>query len=394
MKVAVLGANGFIGSRVVELLHLSGFAEVIPVVRQFRSLSLSARFALPYRIADATDAGAVQKALFGCDYVIDCTLAQLTDIARAAQAVYEGANQAGVRRIVYLSSASVHGQAPRQGTDETTPLNAIQPLAYNRAKVKAERRLKYVRASGLTEVVVLRPGIVFGPRSRWIVDLADQLLRGDAYLIGNGHGICNCIYVDNLIEAIKLALHSPGIDGQAFLLGEREKVTWLDFYNRIANALGIDVASIYHLDVPSRSSFSPLITLGRAGSLDAMQLFEHFRASVPVQAVLPFVSSSLKRAFKAAISELSAEKAKGDTSWSLPYKKPPMVSKEMSMLQQCSYKLPIEKARRLLGYDATIPFDEGCRRSIGWLKFAGYPVLDECNTNLLSNSCSAPVNTQ
>jgi len=46
----------------------------------------------------------------------------------------------------------------------------------------------------------------------------------------------------------------------------------------------------------------------------------------------------------------------------------------MALLQRCRWKLPSTKAARVLGYRPSVAFDEACRRSIGWLEFAGYPV--------------------
>lgn len=97
---------------------------------------------------------------------------------------------------------------------------------------------------------MLRPGIVFGPRSMWVTRVADELLSGTAYLVNEGNGICNSIYVDNLIHAIRLAMTATNVDGQAFLVGDREQVTWSDFYRPIAEALGIDFAQISHVASP------------------------------------------------------------------------------------------------------------------------------------------------
>jgi len=64
-RVAVLGAGGFIGSRVVESFHLQGFAEFRPIVRRISGLARSRRFNLDPRIADACDAQALRAALAG-----------------------------------------------------------------------------------------------------------------------------------------------------------------------------------------------------------------------------------------------------------------------------------------------------------------------------------------
>jgi nucleoside-diphosphate-sugar epimerase len=44
------------------------------------------------------------------------------------------------------------------------------------------------------------------------------------------------------------------------------------------------------------------------------------------------------------------------------------------LLQSCRVRLPIAKAERLLGFDPPVSFAEGCRRSVEWLRDAGYGV--------------------
>jgi nucleoside-diphosphate-sugar epimerase len=158
VKIAVLGASGFIGSRVVEALHLSQRAEVRPVVRRYAGLARAARFDLDFRVAPATDFAALSTAFAGCDVVIHAIAGDPSVILGTLEAPYRAAQAAGVRRIVYLSSASVHGQSPAPGTDESTPLNDRQPLAYNNAKVQAERKLLQLRRTGKAAA---------GPNCRW-----------------------------------------------------------------------------------------------------------------------------------------------------------------------------------------------------------------------------------
>src|SRR3546814_8202154 len=95
------------------------------------------------------------------------------------------------------------------------PLPRRHDLPYNRAKADAERMLIALRRRHGVELVLLRPGIVYGPRSQWIAGFADQLLDGTAYLVDGAQGICNAIYVDNLVHAVTLAITGTRCDGEA-----------------------------------------------------------------------------------------------------------------------------------------------------------------------------------
>ncbi|OWK21914.1 hypothetical protein AJ88_12900 [Mesorhizobium amorphae CCBAU 01583] len=116
--VAVLGANGFIGCRTVELLQLSGWANVRPIVRRPDTLASLSRFAIDAMVADARDLQALTAAFAGCQYVVHAVAGDARTIVDAIEPVYRAAAAAGVLRLIYLSSASVHGQSPPPGTDE------------------------------------------------------------------------------------------------------------------------------------------------------------------------------------------------------------------------------------------------------------------------------------
>ena len=350
MRIAVLGANGFIGSRLVELLHLSGAAEPRPIVRTAARLAGAARFALDGRVADGFDEPALAEAMAGCEAVVHAISGDRRTIVETAANAYRAAQAAGLRRMIYLSSAAVHGQAPAPGTDETSPLNRRQPIAYNRSKIEAETALRRLRKAGKVELVILRPGIVFGPRSCWTGGLADETLTGTACLVDGGAGICNALYVDNLVHAIKLAASRSSIDGEAFLLGQEETVTWRDLYRPVVEALGRPIEEIpsvgYRPEPPWR------------------------RAARNAAARLPYPARAGLHAARHALAPPPAATARWRQS-----RPAPVATLEKALLHRCRVKLPWTKARAKLGYEPVVGYDEGCRRAIAWLDFAGYPVV-------------------
>lgn len=365
LKVAILGANGFIGSRAVEFFHLNGLAEVRPVVRSMHSLARLSRFDLDSRVADAFDQSDLRMAFKGCDVIINAIAGDRKTIVESITPVYRAAEAAGVRRIVYLSSASVHGQSPDPGTNEKSPLNDQQPLPYNNSKVHAEKQLKMLREKGSVEIVILRPGIVFGPRSFWVSSFASQVLKSEAYMVNDGKGICNSIYIDNLIQAIYLACTTKDIDGEAFIIGDDENITWQEFYQPIANALGLDMKTVHNV------SYMPPV-ISRKEKIKALL------EKPPYRTALSIVPAKLLHAAKATISIMISKPPDYPSPWAINISKEktlPTASLEMTLLYQCQYKLPDTKAREVLGYRPIVPFTEACRRTIGWLAFAGYPVL-------------------
>jgi nucleoside-diphosphate-sugar epimerase len=364
VRIAIIGANGFIGSRAVEMLHLGAAAEVRPVVRTAHGAARLFRFDLDCRIANACHEVSLRTALEGCDAVVHAVAGTPDVVLESIAPVYRAAEHAGVRRLVYLSSASVHGQAPAPGTDESGPLSDRQPIAYNNAKVRAERQLLRLRENGAVEVVILRPGIVTGPRSGWISQFASNLLAGTAYWLNDGKGICNSIYVDNLVHAIQLALTTPAADGHAFIVGDEETVTWADLYRPVVAALGFDVT-----DLPSAT----VIKQGRSQreALDAL------KSRAVVRSTLALIPKRLRRALRAVLSAPPQAVASPWTHDACGATQTHTIAAtlEMALLYGCAAKLPDTKARRILGYRPIVTFAEGCRRTLGWLEFAGYPLV-------------------
>lgn len=359
LKLAILGAGGFVGSRAVELFHLTQAFDVRPVVNRPGAMARAARFRLDWRLADVLDRAALAASFRGCDLVLHLATGDPRVITGGVRPVYEAASSAGIKRIVYMSSASVHGQAPDPGTDEDAPLHRRHPHAYNNAKVDAELQWKRLRRNGGPEIVVLRPSIVFGPRSRWVASFAEDLLGGRAYLVDGGRGICNTIYVDNLLHAIRLALTAPGIHGETFLVGDGERTTWHQFYEPIARALGVDPATIPIVD--RLPDFRPRLR-DRVRAL---------KSTGPVQFGLRCTPPGLKRSVKAAIAGWRGANTAPAAAAAASAPQPTL---EMALLHRCQWQLSSAKAAGAFGYEPVVSVADGLRRSIAWLEFAGYPV--------------------
>jgi 2-alkyl-3-oxoalkanoate reductase len=356
MKVAVIGANGFIGTRLVECFHLGGGPEVAAIVRRPSSLALPARFALDMRVADALDADALARGLAGCQAIVHAALGDTDQIRRMPGVLCKAADMAGIRRVIYMSSASVHGQNAPRGSDEGTPLHTGHALEYNNAKVDAERSfMKECRKRGL-QGFALRPSVVFGPRSHWLSSLAEDLRSGRAWLLNGGTGICNSIYVDNLVAAVRACLAAGDGAGGAYHVGDAEVVTWRDFYKALAIEIGASLDAVRDIEhVPD----FPTTWSERAGRI---------KANAAVQLALPLVPYSVKRNAKKILSALMAP-PKPD-SWAIPKEPGPHVTREMADLQACEWKFSSTRAQAELGYVRAVSFAEGMRRTAAWWRFA------------------------
>jgi nucleoside-diphosphate-sugar epimerase len=352
-RIAILGAGGFIGNRALELFHRGAKHEVVPVVHRASALALAKRFDLEGRIADGCDEHGLAAAFRGCGTVLAAVAGSPATITGMVCPLIRAARAAKVRRIIYLSSQMVHGQAPAPGTTEESPVPRRHALKYNQAKARAEQTIARLAAAADVELVTLRPGIVYGPRSRWTGKLADELLTGQAFLVRDTSAVCNAIYVDNLVHAMELAIDAPTPPGQPLFVNDAEALSWKDLVEPLADALGIDREMI------------PRPTLEVA--LDARSSWAKRRLEPLARSAMRALPVRSRRVLRAALNAAVERRT--------PVAPPrPRYDREMALLQSCTVRLSDEKARSVLGYRPRVDHAEGMRRSIAWLRFAGYPV--------------------
>jgi nucleoside-diphosphate-sugar epimerase len=230
-SVLVLGANGFVGRRVVQrLLTTPGFTP-IAAARKASAAGVETR------ICDATDPASVAAAIAGCRYAVNCVAGDPATMLAATRNLCAAASGAGVRRVVHLSSMAVYGAATGL-VDEAHPLDGGSGW-YGQAKVACEAMMAdFTKAGG--EAVILRPGCIHGPHSdQWTVRIGHMLQQhriGD--LGAAGDGICNLVYIDDVAAAVLAALERPGVAGEAFNLGDPDPGTWNAYFVNFGRAIG------------------------------------------------------------------------------------------------------------------------------------------------------------
>lgn len=227
MKVLVTGAGGFIGSRVVHRLASADGIEVVAGRRDGRPDPVATTVR-----ADVTDPGSMRDALAGVDAVVHCAYGDATVTVEGTRTVLAAAADAGVARVVHLSSIAVYGSATGEVT-ENRPYDR-QASGYGAWKIAAEEA---VLAASVPSVC-LRPTIVYGPGSELWVDKPLRRLRSGRWgTFGPlGEGTCNPVHVDDVAAAVEAGLRT-GATG-AFNVNGTETLTWNDWFRRLAAADG------------------------------------------------------------------------------------------------------------------------------------------------------------
>lgn len=222
-KVLVTGADGFIGSHLVERLQAEGSnVRAFVFYNSFNSwgwLDSLAREQLD-RIeivcGDVRDAGCVEAAVRGCDVVLHLAALIAIPFSYLAPEAYVDTNikgtlnvlqavrKANIARLVVTSTSEVYGTAQYVPIDEKHPLQGQSP--YSATKIGADRLAEAFHRSFGTPLITARPFNTYGPRqsARAVIPtIITQLLSGVPEIrLGNLHPTRDLVFVKDTVEAV------------------------------------------------------------------------------------------------------------------------------------------------------------------------------------------------
>ncbi len=244
--ILITGGAGMIGSATVDLLlrdHPRTRIVILDDLSRGTTANIESALKHPrvrFVLGDISDAATVASACRNVDAVIHLAAQRITacaaDPRRAMEVMCDGsfnvvdaARQAGVRKIVAASSASIYGLADVFPTPEDHhPYN--NQTWYGASKVMLEGLLRSYHAMYGLPYVALRYFNVYGPRMdthgkytevlvRWI----DRIAQGQPPLIlGDGHQTMDFVYIDDVAKANVLALQSDCDDDVINVASGRE----------------------------------------------------------------------------------------------------------------------------------------------------------------------------
>lgn len=209
----VTGATGLVGGAVAA----RAAAESIPVraiVRATSDTSYLDSLGVACVVADFGSVDSLRRAADGATHIVHAA-AKVGDWGDPRD--YIDANVGGtqrlvdavpksLRRFVHISSLGVYPARDHHGTDETAAVADGGIDGYTRSKIEAEQVVREAAAAGLP-AVLLRPGFVYGPRDQTVIPrIIERVRDGKFAYLGSGDQLLNNVYVENLADAIFLAL--------------------------------------------------------------------------------------------------------------------------------------------------------------------------------------------
>ncbi len=269
--------------------------------------------------ADLTEVASLERAVEGIDTVLHAAgiihVKHIRDYyavnTEGARRLAAAAARAGAKRFVFISTNAAGGRSsrrdrPARETDSDNPLSH-----YGRSKLLAEKWL--FEAPDTMQPVVLRPCMFYGPPVPLRhVAIYRRIIEGRMPLVGGGEYARSLVYIDNLVQCVRLALTKEAAARQVYYVADRAPYTTRRVVEAMAQALGV------------APRFLPLPAV-------AADLAYHADRCLSMMGI-----------YQPTIHLV------GEANWNVG--------------------VSIDKARAELGYDPRVEIDEGMRASIDWCR--------------------------
>ncbi|WFB37309.1 NAD-dependent epimerase/dehydratase family protein [Kiritimatiellota bacterium B12222] len=258
MKILVTGGTGFTGKALVKRLLDDGHHVVALDYKEGLKTRELQEWGAEVVIGSVTDKDVVAQCMEGVEVVQHLAAAfremnvpesHYDDVnIGGAQVVIEAAEAAGVKKFVYCSTCGVHGNVKNPPGDEES---AIEPADYyQRTKYMAEPLVKEACKRGL-DATILRPAAIYGPGDPERFQMIfRRVKKGKFPMIGDGKTLYHPLYIDNLVDALVLAMVPGKGTGEAYLIADENYVEIGELVNEAAKALGVEVKIQHYPTLP------------------------------------------------------------------------------------------------------------------------------------------------
>jgi nucleoside-diphosphate-sugar epimerase len=376
-KVLLTGATGFIGSRLCERFTLHYRLPYRALVRRFTRANRLARLGAEMLGGDLLRPASIEAALEGCDAVVHLAHSDDASAPRETANLLKASLRAGVKRFVHVSSMSVHGPNPGpECAREATATIRRYGEAYSDSKARVEELVRAAINRKHLPAVILRPTVVYGPYSPFVTAVVESARRGEVTTIDGGAGVCNAVYVDDVCDAIHVALTGEQGLGGAFFINGDDSLSWKDFILEFANMLEPRPRICDHSSEDARKHWHAQRSTVRSNlrALTRLACSPTFHKELSAVPALGAAVRWVKRTLTAVLSE--EQKLVLKSRLQAPAGRPPTAGvptvpdQGRLVRETCPVRFSNELAREVLGWRPAYTFSRGAQLTRSWLSFA------------------------
>ncbi len=210
MKIAMIGASGFVGTRLLDILSQDSQYECKNI-----DLLPSHFFNELTVIGDVRNQEQINEELKGCDLVVLLAAQHRDDVTPVSlyydtnvggmEVTLKAMENNGVKRIIFFSSVAVYG-LNKNNPDENHPADPFNH--YGKSKWQAEQVLQsWYKSHGDWNINIVRPTVIFGERNRGnVYNLLKQISSGKFLMVGKGENRKSMAYVGNIVAFVKFLI--------------------------------------------------------------------------------------------------------------------------------------------------------------------------------------------
>lgn len=254
MKIFITGATGFIGSHLVKRLATTEH-ELFCLVRTTSHVGELEEQGVTLIRGDVTDKDSLLKGMTGCEWVIN--LANLYSFWEPDKQVFSDVNvagtrnvmecalEAGVTKVVHISTGGIYGKPADCPFTEESPVGPVRFSEYFRTKYEGDLIAWELYEKKGLPLVMIYPTAVLGPgdpkaTGRYIQDLIHRRLPARVF----DDTLFTFVHVRDVAEAIVRAAERENNIGEKYLVGKHQ-LSWREINQMVSEISGVPLPKIH-----------------------------------------------------------------------------------------------------------------------------------------------------